>query len=164
VTGIIEKIEDEIIKDVATGNVKLTLNLIDYDCTIVPAVFHVMSDIAERFLKAGFYETGFAKLSGKLLNTKEIVKEVEKQAFGEDIVKIVNKNIVRKEIYGGSPKGSLIENAIDEQEYTQAKQARKLKLEHIKSSERKVSTQNTPNPFASGSANVPKNNPFGGKV
>jgi hypothetical protein len=164
ITGVIEKMEDEIIKDVATGNVKVTVNVIGYEGEIIPIVLHVMKDIAESFLKAGFYEGGYAKFSGKLINTTEEVTTVEKQAFGKDIVHTVKHNIQRKEVTGGSPKGSLIENEIDEQEYAQSKSARKLKLEKIKLEEAKKATPatNVTNPFGAASAtSTPSVNPFG---
>jgi hypothetical protein len=58
----------------------------------------------------------------------------------------------------------LIENNIDENEYTQAKSARNLHLEKIKSEEKKSSSNNHPpvtNPFGVVStANKPNVNPF----
>lgn len=45
-TGVIEKMEDEVIKEVVTGNVKVTMNLLDYDCSIIPVTFHAMKDLA----------------------------------------------------------------------------------------------------------------------
>ena len=86
---------------------------------------------------------------------------LEKQ-FGKDNVKISNHTIQRKEVNGGSPKGALIENDIDDEEYTQAKSARKLALEKIKTEEKKPSNASVTNPFgAAVTANKPSVNPFG---
>jgi hypothetical protein len=139
--------------------------MLDHNGSIIPVQLTVMKDLAEDFMKAGFYEGGFAKFTGVLINTKEIVEVVEKQAFGKDNVKVSTHTIQRKEVTGGSPKGALIENEIDEEEYTQAKSARKLLLEKIKTEDVKKTTNTTvTNPFvAAATANKPSVNPFGGK-
>jgi hypothetical protein len=168
VEGIITKTAEEIYKNEPTGNVKVSVNILGYEGTIIPVVLTVPQAIAEPFMGAGFFEGGFAKFAGKLINTKETVEVVEKMAFGADNVKVVTTTVNRKEITGGNPMGMPIEHEIDEQEYEQAKSKRKLKLDKIKNEVKGGnSTSQTPpvsNPFATSGANTSNPfNPFAGK-
>ena len=164
IEGVIANISDEIIKDVPTGNVKVTMHVIGYDSTIIPVVTVVPQEIAEPFIAAGFYEGGYAKLIGKLVNSTEVSEVVEKMAFGADNVKTVTKTIIRKEVFGGNPMGSPIEHGIDDVEYEQAKTKRKLHLDKIKNTEAKQTTTTVSNPFASaGTTPSATFNPFSAK-
>jgi len=154
IEGVVSKLEEEVYKNEPTGNAKVTVNLLGYEGTIIPVVLTVPKSIAEPFMSAGFFEGGFAKFTGKLVNTKETVEVIEKMAFGSDNVKVVTTTVSRKEIMGGSPKGSPIEHEIDEAEYAQAIAKRKLKLDKIKNEPAKVANTNGAppinNPFATG--------------
>jgi len=163
--GTIHKIGEEMKKNEATGNVKITLNVLGYEGTIIPVDLIVPKEIVQPFMSAGFFEGGFAKLVGKIVNTKETIETVEKMAFGADNVRVVTTTISRKEITGGNPLGMPIEHGVDEAEYAQAIAKRKLKLDKIKNEIAKVAnTNSTPsvsNPFASGGATANQTaNPF----
>lgn len=145
IEGVVESISDETYKNEPTGNLRVTVNVIGYDNTIVPVVVVVTEDMVQAFREIGFYEGGFAKFTGRLINTKEVREIVEQMAFGKDNVKTVTTTVSRKEVTGGNPMGTLYENEIDEAEYQQAKSKRKLKLEEIKKSERNNSQTNNVN-------------------
>lgn len=165
ITGIITKIEDESFKGELSGNKKVTMNVIGYQGAIIPVVTIVPKAIAEPFMSIGFFEGGFAKLIGKLVNTKETVEIVEKMAFGADNVRLVTNTISRKEVIGGNPMGTPPEHEVDETEYNQALAKRKLKLDKIKNEPAKVAkpatTSPVGNPFVQGTATPPITfNPF----
>jgi len=162
--GIIHKIGEEMKKNEPTGNIKITLNVLGYEGTIIPVDLVVPKQIAEPFMGAGFFEGGYAKLVGKIINTKETAEVVEKMAFGADNVRVVTTTISRKEVTGGNPMGMPIEHEVDETEYEQTKAKRKLKLDKIKNEPAKVANTNSAppvsNPFASNSSPTPTANAF----
>lgn len=161
--GIIYKMGEEMKKNEGTGNLKITLNVIGYEGTIIPVDLIVPKQIVEGFMSVGFYEGGFAKLVGKIINTKETIETVEKMAFGADNVRVVTTTISHKEVTGGNPLAMAID--FNQTEYEQAIAKRKLKLDKIKNEPAKVAnTSSAPplnNPFASGgNATTPPPNPF----
>lgn len=162
IEGIIDSVKEEMYKNEPTGNYRITLNVLGYESEIVPVTVVVLKEMVEAFASAGFFEGGFAKFTGKLVNTKETVEIVEKMAFGQDNVKVVDKIVSRFEVTGGNPMGMPIEHEIDDSAYEQAKSKRKLKLTEIKNAQDKPKQQSTGNnPFgSSGGTTPPANNPF----
>lgn len=161
IEGVIDSIKEEVYRNDPTGNYRITVNLIGYKDEIVPVTVVVLKEMAEAFISAGFYEGGYAKFTGKLVNTKETVEIVEKMAFGQDNIKVVDKTVSRYEVTGGNPLGSPMEHNIDESAYEQAKSKRKLKLNEIKNAESKPKQQSSnSNPFGGGTTSAPTNNPF----
>lgn len=161
--GIIHKMGEEMKKNEGTGNLKITLNVIGYEGTIIPVDLIVPKQIVKGFMSAGFFEGGFAKLVGKIINTKETIETVEKMAFGADNVRVVTTTISRKEVTGGNPLVMSVD--FNQTEYEQAIAKRKLKLDKIKNELAKVANTNSAhplnNPFASGgNATTPTANPF----
>ena len=111
VEGIIEKIEDEVVKNVPTGNLVVVLDAIGQTADgfgkdavytadkLIPVKMIVDKSMATAFRQAGYYEGAFTKLVGTVINSVEIVKQVEKAAFGTDIEKEVQSlsmNLLRK--------------------------------------------------------------------
>ena len=165
VEGVVAKIEAEVYKNEPTGNVKVTLNILGYNGTIIPVALTVPKLIADGFMGSGFFEGGYAKFAGKIVNTKETVEKVEKMAFGADNVRVVTTTVSRKEIMGGNPLGTPAEHDIDGTEYEQAIAKRKLKLDKIKNDPAKIANTNSAppvsNPFAQSAGNTtPTANPF----
>jgi hypothetical protein len=159
IEGIVSSIKEEIYKNEPTGNYRIIVDVLGYNGSIIPVTVVVMKEMAEAFISAGFFEGGYAKFAGKLVNTKETVEIVEKMAFGEDNVRVVDKTVSRFEITGGNPLGTPVEHEIRDEEYDQAKSKRKLKLEEIKNKENKPSqSANVNNPFGNQTSNQSSSN------
>lgn len=159
-SGIVTKMQPEMIKDQPTGNGLVMLDVIGYGGTIIPVKLTIPSDLVTPFGNAGFYETGVGKFTGNLVNTKTVETIVEKQAFGDD--KVEEKTVTKKlnEVRGGSPLGTLDVLKITQEEYATAQSKRRLKLDEIKNGVNKSkegftqAPQTQANPFTS-------TNPFG---
>ncbi|MBU5331722.1 hypothetical protein KQI61_05895 [Anaerocolumna aminovalerica] len=127
VEGIIESIKDEIVKNVPTGNLIVTLNAIKQNQTdfkndnsyevdvLVPIKMTVDKSMANAFRTAGYYDGCYAKFVGTLINTAEIVETVEKQNFGEDIVRKVKTYIRKNEIKSGSSVSTIFEHDLNQE-------------------------------------------------
>lgn len=131
VTGLITKMDEELSKDVPTGNVVIAIDLFGYEGRLIPLKLIVTEELVDGFATAGFYEGGAARFNGKIVNTRETVEEVEQQAFGKPVKKIKNIIVKRFEIEGGSPLGGLEDLKITEEEYETSKSKRRLKLSEI---------------------------------
>jgi hypothetical protein len=164
VEGVVETIVDEIKKDVPTGNKIINLMVIGYEGTLIPVRLTVPQPLVIPFSNAGFYDGGYAKFVGKLVNTKEINEVVEKMGFGEDNVRVVTTTIKRFEVTSGNPLGTPMDKGISIDEWNQAKAKRQLKLDK-KKQEASNNSANS-NPFGNASSNPPTStatsNPFGG--
>lgn len=170
VQGIVTKLQPEMKKDEPTGNGEVHLDCVGYGGNITPVKLVVPATIVEGFGKAGFYETGLAKFSGKIINTKTVETIVEQQAFGEDLTKTVTITLKRFEITGGSPQGDMYALVDDKggdvgQEYEAAKSKRRLKLQEIKNKKQNQGGQTqqtgfTPAPNSTPNQNAPAANPF----
>lgn len=170
VEGIIASIEDEIVKNVPTGNLVVTLNAIrqrqtdytkneSYEAdSLVPIKMIVDKSMANAFRSAGYYEGAFTKFIGVLVNTVEFIKTIEKQNFGEDVERVV-KNYVRKnEIKSGSAVSTIFEHELTQEIVDMLIAQRKQTLYEIKNGIKKNNNSNvsesTPapkinyNPFA----------------
>lgn len=161
VSGVITKIQPEMIKDETTGNGIVMLDVIGYNGTIIPVKLTIPSNLVDGFGKAGFYEGGTGKFTGNIINTKTIETVVEKQAFGEDKVYETTKTVKRYEVRGGSPLGGFESLKITQEEYSAAQSKRRLKLDEIKNGTNNSNTNNVNNmnnPF--GQAAQPQVNPF----
>lgn len=145
VEGVVETITDEIIKEVPTGNKIINLMIIGYEGTLIPMKLTIIESMVTAFNSAGFYEGGYAKFVGKLVNTKETTEIIEKMGFGEDNVKIVTKTVSRFEVTSGNPLGTPMDKGITVEEWGQAKTKRQLKLDKKK----EEANNNSPsaNPF-----------------
>lgn len=162
--GVIESMIDEIVKDAPTGNLIINLTIVGYDSTLIPVKLTVMQPMVQSFKSAGFYDGGYVKLVGKIVNTREEVETVEKMSFGEDNIKKTTVTVRRYEVTSGSPLGSPIEKGITEDDWNQAKAKRKLKLDTLKNQQVAASASNS-NPFGGNPPANPFNNgnPFAAK-
>lgn len=145
VEGIIAKIEDEFAKNVPTGNLVVVLNAIgqtadgfgkDAVCTadkLIPVKMIVDKSMATAFRQAGYYEGGFTKLVGTVINSVEIVKQVEKAAFGTDIEKEVRIYVRKNEIKSGTAVSTIFEHELTQEIVDALKAKRKAKLAEVKS-------------------------------
>lgn len=171
VEGIVESVKDEIVKGVPTGNLSITLNAIrqrqqdfkndnSYEADVlVPIKMTVDKSMATAFRGAGYYDGAYAKFAGVVVNSVELIETIEKQNFGEDIVKTV-KNYVRKnDIKSGSAVSTIFEHDLTQEVVDALIAKRKQALLEIKSgvassSNNNSNTQSTPapattyNPFA----------------
>lgn len=170
VEGIIESIKDEIVKNVPTGNLIITLNAIrqrqtdfkndkSYEADVlIPIKMTVDKSMAEAFRGAGYYDGGYAKFAGVVVNSVELIETIEKQNFGEDIVKTV-KNYVRKnDIKSGSAVSTIFEHELTQEVVDALIAKRKQALVEIKSGV--VSTGNTNSNTQSTPAPTTTYNPF----
>ncbi|NFH01358.1 hypothetical protein FC831_13905 [Clostridium botulinum] len=160
VNGVIVKMEDEIIKDTPTGNVIVRLDAFNtyenksnntLDVTIIPIKLTLPEKLRDGFVKVGFYEGGFAKLTGTIINTTSEETYVEHQAFGEDITHTRSITIKKYEICGGSPLPSLDNLGLTNELYEASKSKRRLKLNELKNKDSNNGTSNqqseSNNPF-----------------
>lgn len=143
VEGVIESIKEEIIKDITTGNLIVTLNVItqksegkgkDKKFTIndmFPLKLTVTDKLAPMFQTAGYYEGSFVKFVGKLINTTEKVTTTEKQAFGEDLVKTFDKITKRFEIVSGNAPATVYDVDITDDIINQLISKRKEKINKV---------------------------------
>ena len=144
VEGIIESITDEIIKNVPTGNLVVKLMAIRQladgfgkDATytadsLIPIKMIVGKSMTTAFRSAGYYDGAFVKFVGSVINSVEIVETVEKQAFGEDVIKKV-KNYVRKnEIKSGNTPSTIFEHELTQEVVDAMKAKRKAALAEVK--------------------------------
>ena len=174
VEGIVEKITDEIVKDVPTGNLVVVLDAIGQTADgfgkdavytadkLIPVKMIVDKSMATAFRQAGYYEGAFTKFVGTIINSVEIVKQVEKAAFGTDIEKEVRSYIRKNEIKSGTAVSTIFEHELTQEVVDALKAKRKAKLAEVKSGnatssetaegfEKNTSTpapQTTYNPFA----------------
>ena len=162
VAGIVHKLDQEMIKAEPTGNGLVVLNAIGYGGKIIPIKLIVKAEMVDAFGTAGFYEGGSAKFNGTIINTTTTEEVVEKQAFGEDLVKTVSRTKKLNEIMGGSPLESI---GITDEQYQACLSKRRLHMEEVAQGGTKApenaftpaptQAQNTaPNPFQA------KANPF----
>lgn len=144
VEGIIEKIEDETVKSVSTGNLVVVMNAIGQTADgfgkdavytadkLIPVKMIVDKSMATAFRQAGYYEGAYTKLVGTVINSVEIVKHVEKAAFGTDIEKEVRSYIRKNEVKSGTAVSTIFEHELTQEVVDALKAKRKAKLVEIK--------------------------------
>ena len=145
VEGIIDKIEDEIVKSVPTGNLVVVMNAIGQTANgfgkdavytadkLIPVKMIVDKSMATAFRQAGYYEGAYTKLVGTVINSVEIVKQVEKAAFGTDIEKEVRSYIRKNEVKSGTAVSTIFEHELTQEVVDALKAKRKAKLAEVKS-------------------------------
>lgn len=145
VEGIIEKIEDEVVKGVPTGNIVIVMNAIGQTADgfgkdavytadkLIPVKMIVDKSMADAFRQAGYYEGAYTKLVGTVINSVEIVKRVEKAAFGPDIKNEVRSYIRKNEIKSGTSVSTIFEHELTQEVVDALKAKRKAKLAEVKS-------------------------------
>lgn len=145
VEGIIESITDEIVKDVPTGNLVVRMMAIrqtadgfgkdaKYEAdSLIPIKMLVDKDMANAFKSAGYYDGCYTKLVGSVINSVEIVENIEKAAFGNDVVTKV-KNYVRKnDVKSGMAPSTIFEHELTQEIVDTLKTKRKATLAEIAS-------------------------------
>lgn len=145
VEGIIESIKDEIIKNVPTGNLIVMVDAIGQKAEkygkdaayaadkFIPVKMTVDKEMATAFRSAGYYDGGYAKFVGSVINSVEVEIVTEKAVFGEDIKNEV-KNYVRKnEIKSGTSVSTIFEHELTQEVVDALKAKRKAKLAEIAS-------------------------------
>lgn len=169
VSGVITKMEAETYKEQPTGNGVVMLDVIGYGGKIIPIKLLVPQNLMEGFAQAGFYESGSAKFTGHIINTKKEEEFREKQAFGEDKVSIKTVTVKKYEICGGSPLGTLENLKLTQEQYEAGKSKRRLKLEEVKNSSNDNNSiqqgftqpqENAQTSQPQATTNNPFNNPF----
>lgn len=144
VEGIIEKIEDEIVKNVPTGNLVVIMDAIGQTADgfgkdavytadkLVPVKMLVDKSMAAVFRQAGYYEGAYTKLVGTVINSVEIAEQVEKAAFGADIKKEVKTYVRKNEIKSGTAVSTIFEHELTQEVVDALRAKRKAKLAEIK--------------------------------
>ena len=145
VEGIIESITDEIVKDVPTGNLVVKMNAIGQTANgfgkeatytadkLIPIKMIVDKSMAAMFRQAGYYDGGYAKFVGSVINSVDIEKRVEKAAFGPDIEKEVKTYVRKNEIKSGTQVSTIFEHELTQEIVDALRAKRKAKLAEIKS-------------------------------
>jgi len=172
VEGIIATIKDEIVKDISTGNLVVSIMAIlqfadtygkDAKYTadsLIPIKMVVDKSMAIPFRSAGYYEGCFTKLAGRVINSVEIVKQVEKVAFGEDIETEIKSYIRKNEIKSGTTPSTIFEHELTEEIIEALKAKRKATLAEIASGQIKQSENLPFKPDTSTPAPATTYNPF----
>lgn len=173
VEGVIESISDEMTKNGLTGNLIIVMDAIrqnqkdfkdsnSYEVdSFIPIRMTVDKSMADAFRSAGYYEGGFAKFVGTVINTVSYEEVTEKAAFGTDIVKKVKKTVKKNLIKSGTAVSTVFEHELTQDIIDTLKSKRKAKLSEIKAGESSSQTaegfqkntstpapQTTYNPFA----------------
>ena len=173
VEGVIESISDEMTKNGLTGNLIIVMDAIrqnqkdfkdsnSYEVdSFIPIRMTVDKSMADAFRSAGYYEGGFAKFVGTVINTVSYEEVTEKAAFGTDIVKKVKKTVKKNLIKSGTAVSTVFEHELTQNIIDTLKSKRKAKLAEIKAGESSSQTaegfqkntstpapQTTYNPFA----------------
>ena len=173
VEGVIESISDEMTKNGLTGNLIIVMDAIrqnqkdfkdsnSYEVdSFIPIRMIVDKSMADAFRSAGYYEGGFAKFVGTVINTVSYEEVTEKAAFGTDIVKKVKKTVKKNLIKSGTAVSTVFEHELTQDIIDTLKSKRKAKLSEIKAGESSSQTaegfqkntstpapQTTYNPFA----------------
>lgn len=173
VEGVIESISDEMTKNGLTGNLIIVMDAIrqnqkdfkdsnSYEVdSFIPIRMTVDKSMADAFRSAGYYEGGFAKFVGTVINTVSYEEVTEKAAFGTDIVKKVKKTVKKNLIKSGTAVSTVFEHELTQDIIDTLKSKRKAKLAEIKAGESSSQTaegfqkntstpapQTTYNPFA----------------
>ncbi|MEG0898328.1 MAG: hypothetical protein RSF40_01280 [Oscillospiraceae bacterium] len=154
VEGIVESITDEVIKDVPTGNLVVRMNAIrqtadgfgkdaKYEVdSLIPIKMIVGKDMVAAFRSAGYYDGCFAKFVGTLINTKEVVETIEKQAFGEDKVDRKTLTVKKYEIKSGSLPSTFFEHELDQTKVDALIAKRKQALAEVRAGKTTGKTNN----------------------
>lgn len=145
VEGIIESIKTEIIKDVPTGNLIVIVNAIGQMADgfgkdavytadkFIPIKMTVDKEMATAFTSAGYYDGGYAKFVGSVINSVEIETVTEKAAFGADIKKEVKTYVRKNDIKSGTAVSTIFEHELTQEVVDALKAKRKAKLAEIAS-------------------------------
>lgn len=145
VEGIIESIKTEIIKDVPTGNLIVIVNAIGQMADgfgkdavytadkFIPIKMTVDKEMATAFTSAGYYDGGYAKFVGTVINSVEIETVTEKAAFGADIKKEVKTYVRKNDIKSGTAVSTIFEHELTQEVVDALKAKRKAKLAEIAS-------------------------------
>lgn len=144
VEGIIEKIEDELVANVPTGNLIIIMNAIGQTADgfgkdavytadkLIPIKMIVDKSMAVAFRQAGYYEGAYTKLVGTIINSVEIIKQIEKATFGTDIETEIKSYIRKNEIKSGIAASSIFEHELTQEIVNVLKAKRKAKLAEVK--------------------------------
>lgn len=175
VAGVIASIKDELIKDEPTGNLIVTMNVINQiktgsgkDATyevkdMFPLRMTVSADLADVF-RSTYSEGMFTKICGNVINKTETITKTEKQVFGNDIVKTFTNTVRRNEITSGSIPEDIYSVGLTDEICSQLISRRNATLAEVKNGKKnnssvtpsisaEASTTTSSNPFASKSKN-----------
>lgn len=145
VEGIIESIKDEIIKNVPTGNLIVMVDAIGQMADgygkdavyaadkFIPIKMTVDKEMATAFRSAGYFDGGYAKFVGSVINSVEIEIVTEKASFGPDITKEVKNPCKKNEIKSGTSVSTIFEHELTQEVVDALKAKRKAKLAEIAS-------------------------------
>lgn len=172
IEGIVKSITDEVEKEVPTGNLIVNVNAIRQNAdgfgkdakyevdSLIPIKFIVSKEIATPFKSAGYYDGCFAKFVGTLINTKQIVETVEKQAFGPDKIDRKTLTVKKCEIKSGNVPSTIFEHELDQPKVDALIAKRKQALVEVKAG-KAISTEDKP-PFDVDKTSAPATpyNPF----
>jgi len=172
VEGIIDSIVDEIVKNNPTGNLVVKFlafnqmqkdykdsNTYDID-HLVPVKLIVDKSMATDFRQAGYYDGGYAKFVGSIVNTVEIQTVIEKAAFGKDIENEVKTYVRKNEIKSGTAVSTIFEHELTQEIVDALKAKRKAKLAEIASGKSKAGVDLPFTPDTSTPAPQTTYNPF----
>lgn len=129
VVGEVVKVREDIVEDVPTGNITLTLLVVTYGNTANLIDFAVEGEKAVNYVKTNFSPGMEVKVSGDILVTETFDKKVEASAFGDDIVEEVRKVERKLLVKSATPP---VDSKISEEERQTMLAERESKLQNMK--------------------------------
>ena len=129
VVGEVVKITEDIVDDVPTGNLTLTMLIVTYSNTANLVDFAVEGEKAVNYVQTNFSPGMEVKLTGDILVMETFDKKVEASAFGEDIVEEVRKIERKLLVRSATPP---VESKISEEERQTMLAERESKLQTMK--------------------------------
>ncbi len=183
IEGIVEKIDEELVKGEPTGNMKVVVNVLGYQGTVIPVTL-ISAPNCSDYIRENYNEGDAGLFWGRIVNTSEKVTQEVQGGFGESHSKTFTTYVRKYEVTGGTPPKTIDEINIEEDDYNQAKAKRKLKLDNLQNEEKKSSAPTAPpangfgttgngafgggttttgaSGFGAGQTTTPSSNPFGG--
>lgn len=171
VEGVVVSVLDEEKAGELTGCMKVSLNIIGYQGSIIPITLTSKPEHAD-YIRSNYEAGQVVKFWGVIVNTAETREEVVEGGFGESYTKTITNYTKKYEITGGGNPLTFEEFGLEESNYRDALAKRKLKLDNLLKEERNSSTSNTSAGFGSagfGSQTQTQtppagvSNPFGGQ-
>lgn len=171
VAGVIANIKDEIIKDTPTGNLIVTMNVINqtkkgngkdaiYEVKdMFPLKLNVSADLADTF-KSTYSEGVFAKVCGDVINRTETTTTTEKVAFGSDIVKTFTNTVRKNEVMSGVAPEDIYSVGLTDEICSQLISRRNATITEVKNGKKNSSSSNTTTENATSTST---SNPFASK-
>ena len=129
IVGEIIKVADDIVKDVPTGNLTVTLLVVTYGNTANLIDFQVEGEKAVNYVKTNFSPGMEVKLTGDILVVETIEEKVTEAAFGKPITEEIRKTQRKLLVQSATPP---VDSKITDEERQTMLSERESKLQNMK--------------------------------